>query len=220
MRIFTKLLTSEVISIGIGRGLTASPLPHHRTCGARRRRFGRCSQRARRSLSGASSPVAPVARSSPASTPSAAAPHASSPRHRRRRLRAPVQAVRPFPRPYDARCGLRRCGQGGWLRPPACPGPPAERPGEGWAPSAHSCPLSKPRPGVRSGLRGAVPPRPERVPPRLGFLFVAPRLRATRPSAPASRRRPCAALLLRPHLPGARTCTSEHQDMPGTHGPS
>ena len=27
--------------IGIGRGLTASPLPHHRTSGSRLRRFGR-----------------------------------------------------------------------------------------------------------------------------------------------------------------------------------
>src|SRR5687768_8711446 len=30
---------------GIGRGLTASPLPHHRTDGSRLRRFGRLSQR-------------------------------------------------------------------------------------------------------------------------------------------------------------------------------
>ena len=30
--------------IGIGRGLTASPLPHHRTYGSRIRRFGRCCQ--------------------------------------------------------------------------------------------------------------------------------------------------------------------------------
>ena len=30
--------------IGIGRGLTASPLPHHRTYGSRIRRFGRFSQ--------------------------------------------------------------------------------------------------------------------------------------------------------------------------------
>jgi hypothetical protein len=30
--------------IGIGRGLTASPLPHHRTYGSRIRRFGRLSQ--------------------------------------------------------------------------------------------------------------------------------------------------------------------------------
>jgi hypothetical protein len=34
------LLTSEVISIGIGGGLTTSPLPHHRTYGSRIRRFG------------------------------------------------------------------------------------------------------------------------------------------------------------------------------------
>jgi hypothetical protein len=40
-------LTSSVpcpAHIGIGRGLTASPLPHHRTYGSRIRRFGGLSQ--------------------------------------------------------------------------------------------------------------------------------------------------------------------------------
>ena len=39
-----QLSTLEGISIGIGRGLTASPLPHHRTYGSRIRRFGRCNR--------------------------------------------------------------------------------------------------------------------------------------------------------------------------------
>ena len=36
-----ELLADTEFSIGIGRGLTASPLPHHRTYGSRIRRFGR-----------------------------------------------------------------------------------------------------------------------------------------------------------------------------------
>jgi hypothetical protein len=81
-----------------------------------------------------------------------------------------------------------------------------------------SAPNLQNTPRVSRGLRGSVPTRPERVTPPLGFLFVAPRLRSTLPSDIASRRCPCALLLLRPHVPGERTCTSEHQDMPGTHG--
>jgi len=50
--------------IGIGRGLTASPLPHHRTDGARLRRCGRLRQGGVYTPTGASSPGAPVARSS------------------------------------------------------------------------------------------------------------------------------------------------------------
>jgi hypothetical protein len=50
--------------IGIGGGLTTSPLPPHRTYGSRLRRYGRGSQRAGRTLTGASSPGVPAARSS------------------------------------------------------------------------------------------------------------------------------------------------------------
>jgi hypothetical protein len=50
--------------IGIGRGLAASPLPHHRTYGSRIRRFGRFSQGELRTLTGASSPGVPAASSS------------------------------------------------------------------------------------------------------------------------------------------------------------
>src|SRR5216684_5250370 len=55
-------------------------------------------------------------------------------------------------------------------------------------------------PVVDGGLGGCVPTRPGRTTPRIRFLFVAPHLRSTLPSDPASRRRPCASLVLRLHL--------------------
>jgi hypothetical protein len=48
--------------MGIGRGLTASPLPHHRTYGSRIRRFGRFRQSD--TLTGASAPGVPATNSS------------------------------------------------------------------------------------------------------------------------------------------------------------
>src|SRR6266487_3464716 len=53
--------------IGRGRGLAASPLPHHRTYGSRLRRFGRLSQGATRTPTGVSAPGVPVVSSSQAS---------------------------------------------------------------------------------------------------------------------------------------------------------
>jgi len=50
--------------MGIGRGLAASPLPHHRTYGSRIRRFGRFSRGGVCTPTGASAPSAPAARSS------------------------------------------------------------------------------------------------------------------------------------------------------------
>jgi hypothetical protein len=50
--------------MGIGRGLAASPLPHHRTYGSGIRRFGRFSRGGVYTPTGASSPGAPVASSS------------------------------------------------------------------------------------------------------------------------------------------------------------
>ena len=57
-------------------------------------------------------------------------------------------------------------------------------------------------PIAHGGLRGHVPPRPERATPPTQFLFVAPRVWIGLPSDPASRRRPCPSprLRLREHL--------------------
>jgi hypothetical protein len=52
--------------IGIGRGLTASPLPHHRTYGSRIRRFGRCGQGETSPQPERSSPGVPAVSSSQA----------------------------------------------------------------------------------------------------------------------------------------------------------
>ncbi len=50
--------------IGIGRDLTVSPLPHHRTYGSRIRRFGRFRQGDRNTPTGASAPGVPATSSS------------------------------------------------------------------------------------------------------------------------------------------------------------
>jgi hypothetical protein len=89
-----KPLTSAVLSIGIGRGLTASPLPHHRTYGSRIRRCGRWSQGETSPQPERSSPGVPAASSS--QRPRIARPLAGCP------LAAPPQAATP---PY--RSGLR-----------------------------------------------------------------------------------------------------------------
>jgi hypothetical protein len=55
--------SAELHLLGRAMGLTASPLPHHRTYGSRRRRFGRFSQGDDDTPSGASSPGVPAANS-------------------------------------------------------------------------------------------------------------------------------------------------------------
>jgi hypothetical protein len=104
--------------IGIGRGLAASPLPHHRTYASRLRRFGRLSQGKTRTPTGASSPGVPAASSS--QRPSLAHPPAGC------YLAAPQQATtrghRSGLRP--ARAGLRCClltaaGRSGRSAPPS-----------------------------------------------------------------------------------------------------
>ncbi|EFO3183204.1 hypothetical protein ED715_26240 [Escherichia coli] len=52
--------------------------------------------------------------------------------------------------------------------------------------------------------------------PRIGFLFVRSWICFTLPSDPASRRRPCASLVLRHHQAGQGTFTPELLNMPGT----
>lgn len=52
--------------------------------------------------------------------------------------------------------------------------------------------------------------------PHIGFLFVRSWFCFTLPSDPASRRRPCALLVLRHHQAGQGTFTPELLSMPGT----
>jgi hypothetical protein len=87
--------------IGIGRGLTASPLPHHRTYGSRIRRFGRFSQ------------------SEPSPQPEHWVPECQQPVHPRCRARSPAprrmpsrrstpghHSYLPFRPSAHPRCGL------------------------------------------------------------------------------------------------------------------
>jgi hypothetical protein len=60
--------------------------------------------------------------------------------------------------------------------------------------------LIKYAPTVDGGLCGCVPTRPERTTPQIRFVSLAPHIRSTLPSDPASRRRPCASLVLRLHV--------------------
>ena len=78
-------------------GLTAYPLPHHRTYGSRIRRFGRLSQGDTRTLTGASAPGVPGVHSSQASNlPANASPDAIGPLHPKRRLLSTVRAFPPL----------------------------------------------------------------------------------------------------------------------------
>jgi hypothetical protein len=52
--------------------------------------------------------------------------------------------------------------------------------------------------------------------PRIRFLSIGPQLCSALPSDPASRRRPCASLILRHHQAGWRTFTSKLSIMLGT----
>jgi hypothetical protein len=111
-------LTLEVRSIGIGRGLAASPFPHHRTYGSRIRRFGRFSQGEIHPPTGASSPDVPAATSSQRT--SLARPLAGC------HLAAPQQATTLFYRSGLQRAGARllcrlltSAGRSGRIAPPS-----------------------------------------------------------------------------------------------------
>lgn len=56
--------------------------------------------------------------------------------------------------------------------------------------------------------------------PHIWFLFVRSWLCSALPSDPASRRRPCASLILHHHQVGSRTCTSKLSNMLGTQAKS
>ena len=186
-KICCQLLTLEVIAIGIGRGLTASPLPHHRTYGSRLRRFGRLSigytapPPARR-LPACQPRVHPSGRASPDPAPDALAPLHPGPR-----LRSTVGRSRRAggPMPAAAGCGAVR-GDSSALRPQQ-PGHPAALPGSAVIPSGPRRRIDQARPngGWRALRSRARSPRadhtsyPVRVP--------SPHLRSTRPSDPTSR---------------------------------
>jgi hypothetical protein len=213
--------------IGIGRGLTASPLPHHRTFGSRRRRFGGFSQ------------------GEPSPQPEHWVPACQPRVHPRGRARSPAPRRMPSRRsttghasspPFRPSARSRggsaslcpRLAALGCLTSLACAGPTM--------PSADCCGavredssalspcqdtpqisrgtlpyrpgrdagLIKPAPAGDGGLCGGVPPRPA---PSCHAAF-RPHLAVTpwRFPGPAA-----------PRIPGRGTFTPKHDTMHGTH---
>ena len=196
--------------IGIGGGLTTSPLPHHRTFGSRIRRFGRLSLLSGAKALAGSSPRQPHARSgnlpcerpvtglydrsglpcvAAGTMPSADSSHG---------VRKDYSSLSQFPwhatfrGTWEASRGKRsycRCIDAGFIK--------------------HS-------PVVDGGLHGRVPARPDGTTPCIRCVSLAPHLRSTLPSDAPSRRHPCASLVLRLHahldrrlsLPSMTACTA------------
>jgi hypothetical protein len=231
----------RVRPIGIGRGLAASPLPHHRTYGSRLRRFGRLRQ-------GEPSPqpepwvpecqrrVHPRCRArSP--TPRRRPSHRSTPGH------SPSPPFGPSAHPRGGSASrLPRLSAVGGLMSFACAGPTR--------PSADCCEVVRedgsalsPLPGhpaalPRSAVRPSVPRRRRyQARPHCGWralLWRARSPRAYHPSYPVRVPRPAPSFhaSFRPHLavtpwrcpwpsaprtPGQETVTPKHDRMHGTH---
>ena len=179
--------------IGIGGGLTTSPLPHHRTYGSRIRRCGRFSRLTHAQALVCRSPRPHNARSGTLpcsrhlttlcdrsglpSVPVGTMPSAdSSPG-----ISADYSVLSPFPwhatslgtgEVSRGKLSHRQCVDAGCI---------------------------KHRPLVDGGLHGRVPARPDGTTPRIRFVSLAPHLRSTLPSDIPSRERPCASLVLRLH---------------------
>jgi hypothetical protein len=187
-RISPRLHSLIASRIGIGRGLTASPLPHHRTYGSRIRRFGRLSRGATHTPTGASSPGVPAASSS--QRPSVARPLAGCD------LAAPLRATTLF-----HRSGLQHAiarllcrlltsaGRSGRIAPPSVLSQDTPQISRGKL-SYRRCidaGCIQHSPFVDGGLHGRVPARPDCTTPRIRFVSLAPHLRSTLPSDPTSR---------------------------------
>jgi hypothetical protein len=184
MRALTRAISCR--RIGIGRDLTASPLPHHRTDGSRLRRCGGCSQ-------GETSPQ-----------PEPRFPACQRGVHPRCQFCWPLAgghrtAPRQATTPLD-RSGLPCRGTGTMPSADFCralreacsarsptPGHPAALPWQAGLPSVPRRPIEPAPPLVEGGLHGRVPARPDCTTPRLGFVSLAPHVRSTRPSDPTAR---------------------------------
>jgi hypothetical protein len=153
--------------IGIGRGLTASPLPHHRTYGSRRRRS--------RGMAAVPPPVRPPAhragRRDADRVPTRPAAACCLPRGSGRPVRGS---------PEMALATSRQPAQG------QTPNGPRVRPG--WITPPHT---------AVGGRRGPVPPRPRGTTPRLRCRCVAPHVWVGLPLDAISRGRPCPCPRLR-----------------------
>jgi hypothetical protein len=149
---------------------------------------------------GASSSGVPAARSSP--RPSRARPLAGC------HLAAPQQATTLFHRQaFSTHSACLLCplltsaGRSGRIPPPSvlCQDTPQISRGKLSYRRCIDAGFIKHSPHVDGGLCCRVPARPDCTTPRIRFVSLAPHLRSTLPSDPASRRRPCASLVLRLH---------------------
>jgi hypothetical protein len=129
----------------------------------------------------------------------APSPDAISPLHSRQLLSSTVQAFPPW---LVVRCRLLTSAErSGKIPPPSvlCQDTPQLSRGQLSDLPCIDAGCIKSAPPVDGGLYGRVPTRPERTTPHIRFVSLAPHVRSTLPSDPASRRRPCASLVLRLH---------------------
>ena len=192
-------------SFGIGRSLTALPLPHHRTNGSRIRRFGRLSQ-----MCTAYRPCTPTGASYSSRTNVGFIPATRLAPHGLAGCNAVV--------PWQATSPLFQSPRGEPFGPSARLAPPTMPSADFClAVSANCSALSQflsharsqgtrqisqgktqnvPRidaefikhaPMENGGLRGHVPARPERATPQIRFVYLAPRFWIGLPSDPTSR---------------------------------
>jgi hypothetical protein len=204
--------------IGIGRGLTASPLPHHRTYESRLRRFGGLSWGERapnRSVISQHASRKFILEAEQRSPPRRMPSRRSIPGHYSRPPFRPSARLRVPTMPSADFCGAVR-EDASALSP--SPGHPADLPWSAVIPSVHRRRIDQARPncGWRALLSRASSPQayhtsyPVRVPrPARSFhaafrphLAVTP-WRFPGPSAPRT--------------PGQGTCTPKHDSMHGTH---
>jgi hypothetical protein len=168
--------------IGIGGGLTTSPLPHHRTCGSRIRRFGRFGMLTHAKALAGGSPRPHNARSGllPCKRPITGLDDRSG---LRRAMGAPTMpsadsstvvsadysALSPFPwHATSLGTGEAARGQRSYRR-------------------CRDAEFIKHSPFVEGGLHGRVPARPDWTTPGIRCVSLAPHLRSTLPSDPTSR---------------------------------
>ncbi len=174
--------------IGIGRGLTASPLPHHRTDGSRIRRFGRLSQGETLPQPERSAPGVPAVSSSQML---GLAQHLA-----RCDLTTPPQATTPLSRSglqhtiACLRCRLlTAAGRSGRIAPPSVlreDTPQISRGKLSHLPCIGAR-FIKHSPLVDGGLCSRVPARPDWSHTSYSVRVPRPHVRSTRPSDPTSR---------------------------------
>jgi hypothetical protein len=180
-------LAVRVRRIGIGRDLTASPLPHHRTDGSRLRRFGRCRPghlHPNRSVFCQCASRAFIPAAEPPPTPRRRPAHRSTPgRHSSRPFRPSARSRVPTMPSADVCQAVRT--DDARLSPGR--GHPADLPRSAVIPAVPRRRMDQAPSLVEGGLCGRVPARPDGTTPPIRCVSLAPHLRSPRPADPTSR---------------------------------